>query len=60
MSIKAYSQKVLKVKAFKGANMLKVILSYRLVNDEVRDLLKLQDPIWSQKMPISHTTIKLN
>jgi nitrate/TMAO reductase-like tetraheme cytochrome c subunit len=36
-----------------------VIVSYRLVNDEIREMLELKDPIWSKKMLIKKVTVKL-
>ena len=59
MSIPAKGRKVLKVAKISGASSVKISVYYRLVNDEVRSLLKLKDAIWSKKMPISSKTIKL-
>ena len=49
MSIPAKGSKKLKVAVANGANNIKVTLYYRLVNDEIRDILKLKDPIWEKK-----------
>ncbi|MCD6258491.1 MAG: hypothetical protein J7J31_02695 [Helicobacteraceae bacterium] len=59
MSIPANGKRILKVENVPGANRVEVILSYRLVNDEVHSLLKLKEPIWSQKFFITSKTIKL-
>ncbi len=42
-----------------GAEKVLLIVSYRLVNDEVRGLLELKDPIWSKKMVIKKLTLEL-
>jgi hypothetical protein len=36
----------------KGAGSATVTLYYRLVNDEVREMLELEEPLWSKKMLI--------
>jgi len=59
MSIPAYGKKVLKIKKFNEATSVDVKLFYRLVNDEVRSLLDLKDPIWSKKSFITSKTLKL-
>jgi len=59
MSIPAKGKKVLKVKKVDGANKVKVTLYYRLVNDDVRNLLKLRDEIWSKKYFITSKTLQL-
>jgi len=59
MSIPAKGQKILKVKNVSGASSVKISLYYRLVNDEVRSLLKLKDAIWAKKMPITSKVLKL-
>lgn len=59
MSIPAKGKKILKVKKVDGANSVEVKLFYRLVNDEVRTLLELKDPIWAKKSFITSKTIKL-
>ncbi len=59
-SIAAMSSKSFKIKNIKEATSLEVKLFYRLVNDEVRDILKLKDKIWSEKTFITSKEIKLN
>lgn len=59
MSIPAKGQKILKVKKVKGATSVNISIYYRLVNDEVRSLLKLKDAIWVKKSPIVSKKIKL-
>ena len=49
MSIPAYGKKVFKVKKMKGATNVEVTLSYILVNEEVRSLLKLEGDNWSKR-----------
>ena len=57
-SIPAHGKRVLKISKVVGATSVEVTLSYRLVNDEVRSLLKLQEPRWSQKSFIAKEEIK--
>lgn len=59
MSIPAKGKKVLKVDKATGAKSVEVSLSYRLVNDEIRGMLKLKDSIWSKKFPITKASRKL-
>lgn len=59
LSIPAKGSKRLKVARTKGAKSVEVKLSYRLVNDEIRDLLELEEPIWSEKFLIDEVTQKL-
>jgi hypothetical protein len=59
LSIPANGKRVIKVSNEKGADSVEVTLSYRLVNDEVRSLLELQDPIWSKKSFIATKSISL-
>ncbi|QOP40500.1 multiheme c-type cytochrome [Sulfurimonas marina] len=59
MSIPAKGRKVLKVEKLKGAKKVEVNLSYKLVNDEIKDLLDLKEPIWSKKFTITKATKKL-
>lgn len=42
-----------------GADEVSIHVSYRLVNDEVRGMLDLKDPIWSKKMTIEKMNLKL-
>lgn len=58
-SIPAQGKKVLKVAKAKGATSVEVTLYYRLVNDEVRELLKLKGKNWSEKTLITQKTLKL-
>jgi len=59
MSVPAYGTKVIKVNKVAGATRVDIALYYRLVNDEVRSLLKLKETIWSKKMPITKISLKL-
>ncbi len=59
MSIPAKGSKTLKIEKVRGTKRVDVKLSYRLVNDEIRGLLKLEDPIWNKKFPITQTTKKV-
>lgn len=59
MSIPAKGKKVLKVERVKGAQSLEARLSYRLVNDEVKTLLDIKDPIFSEKFLIAEETLQL-
>jgi nitrate/TMAO reductase-like tetraheme cytochrome c subunit len=59
VSIPAKGKKVLKVPNLEGATSVEVKLYYRLVNDEVRSILELKDPIWSRKSFITSQEIKL-
>jgi len=59
MSIPAKGRKVISVKKVAGASSVKINVYYRLVNDEVRSLLKLKDAIWAKKMPITSKVLKL-
>jgi cytochrome c551/c552 len=58
-SIPARGKKVLKVPSVEGATSVEVTLSYRLVNDEVRKILKLKEPIWSNKSFIAKKSLQL-
>lgn len=57
LSIPANGKKEFKVLNEHGANSVEVTLSYRLINDEVRSILELKEPIWSQKSPITSKSI---
>lgn len=59
MSIPANGKRVIKLPAVGGTTSVEVSLFYRLVNDEVRSILELKDPIWSEKKFIASTTLKL-
>jgi len=58
-SVPAKGKKVLKVSIPKGAEAVSVHLYYRLVNDEVRSLLKLTDKLWEKKFLITSKEMKL-
>lgn len=59
VSIPAQGSKSFILPLAPNSNQVVVVVSYRLVNDEVRGLLELTDPIWSKKMVIQKVTIKL-
>lgn len=59
MSIPAKGKKVLKVPNIAGSDEVEVKLYYRLVNDEVRGILKLKEKIWAEKKFITSKKIKL-
>jgi len=59
MSIPAQGEKTIKVPNEKGATSVEVKLYYRLVNDEVRSILKLKDAIWTNKSFITSQKLKL-
>lgn len=57
-SIPAQGSKVFSLPLAGGSNSAVITVSYRLVNDEVREILDLKDPIWSKKMVIKKLNIK--
>ncbi len=59
ISIPARGSKKIKVPLVKGAGQVTFELYYRLVNDEVRKLLKLKEPQWSEKKFIARTSIRI-
>lgn len=59
ISIKAKGKKVLQTDLVRGATSVEVSLYYRLVNDEVRSILKLQEAIWSKKTLITSKSLSL-
>lgn len=59
ISVPARGSKTLKVPLLKGTGQVTFELYYRLVNDEVRKLLDLKEPQWSEKKFISRTTLRL-
>jgi hypothetical protein len=59
VSVPARGSKTLKVPMMQGSGQVTFELYYRLVNDEVRKLLKLEEPQWSEKKFISRTTVRL-
>ncbi|MEA3330960.1 MAG: multiheme c-type cytochrome [Campylobacterota bacterium] len=58
-SIPANGKRVLKVAIEDDTSSVDIRLYYRLVNDEVRSILKLKDSIWSQKMLIESKSLYL-
>ncbi len=56
-SVPANGEKTLRVKYDRKSKSATIKVSYRLVNDEVRDLLELKEPIWSEKMPIATVSV---
>ena len=59
VSVPAKGKKILRIRKLQGATQVKVTLYYRLVNDEVRELLDLQDPLWSKRYFITSKTLQL-
>lgn len=59
MSIPANGKKVFKLPNVKGAKSIKVELYYRLVNDEVRSILKLKEKVWAKESLITTKEIRL-
>lgn len=59
MSIPAQGKRVLKVAKVEGATSVEVELNYVLVNQEVRNLLKLEGKNWSKKSYITKERLKL-
>ncbi|MDP2850951.1 MAG: multiheme c-type cytochrome [Sulfuricurvum sp.] len=59
VSIPALGSKTFTLPTAVGADSVSVIVSYRLVNDEVREMLELKDPIWSKKMVIKKLNLAL-
>ena len=58
-SIRAHGKKVLKIEKVKGATSVEVVLSYILVNQEVRSLLKLEGKNWSDRHFITKKVLKI-
>lgn len=58
-SIPSQGSRTVSVPLVEGADQVSVSVSYRLVNDEVRQMLDLQDSIWSRKALIKKITLKL-
>ena len=58
ISIPAKGSKTIKVQNNEEATMVEVNVYYRLVNDELRRLLNLQEPIWEKKFFITSATLK--
>ena len=59
ISIPALGSKTFTLPMVAGADQVSVVVSYRLVNDEVREMLDLKEAIWSKKMVIKKLNLKL-
>lgn len=59
ISIPAQGSKAFSLVIPAGAQSVNIVVSYRLVNDEIREMLELKDPIWSKKMVIKKVALKL-
>jgi len=59
MSIPAHGKRVLKVAKVKNATSVEVELNYVLVNEEVRNMLKLKGKNWSKKSYITKESLML-
>ncbi len=59
LSVPAKGKKRLKIPKNKEATSMKVTLYYRLVNSEIRKLLRLQDAIWKKKFYITSKSLQL-
>jgi hypothetical protein len=59
MSIPAMGERVLKIAKVKGATSVEVELDYVLVNEEVRNLLKLEGKKWSHQSYITKESLIL-
>jgi len=59
VSVPANGKKMIKVGQIKGSTSVEVKLYYRLVNDEVRSILKLKGSKWEKKNFIASKSIKL-
>jgi len=57
-SVPAKGEKQITVALLKGAGNAVITLSYRLVNDEVKTLLKLKEAQWSEKKFITKSNIR--
>jgi len=58
-SIPAQGSKSYLIPLAPQADQVSVSVSYRLVNDEVRELLNLKNPLWSKKMTIEKVKMQL-
>ena len=59
LSVPAKGKKIVRIALLEDAAMVKVGLYYRLVNEEIHNLLKLKDPIWKKRFFIAKATKKL-
>lgn len=57
VSIPANGSKTFVLPMRAAADGAVVYVSYRLVNDEVREMLDLKDPLWSKKAPIAQVKV---
>ena len=57
MSVPAMGEKVQKVEIPEGVTNAVVTVSFRLVNEEIIDILKLKEPIWRKKMFVAEQSI---
>ncbi len=60
MSIPAEGKKQLKTSLVSETTSVEVRIYYRLVNDEIRELLELEGENWSQKHFINQQSLKIN
>ncbi|MDD5716617.1 MAG: multiheme c-type cytochrome [Sulfuricurvum sp.] len=58
-SVPAQGSKTVVLPIESGTTQVMIVVSYRLVNDEVRGIIDLKDPIWSKKMVIKKLNVKL-
>lgn len=58
ISIPAQGMRAFSLPIAAGADQAVITVSYRLVNDEIRGILDLKDPIWSKKMVIKKISLK--
>lgn len=58
LSVPANGKRTVKFPIVEGAGAAVIKLYYRLVNDEVRGMLELKEPIWSKKMFIDKATYR--
>lgn len=59
ISIPALGSKTFTIPMVVGADQVTVVVSYRLVNDEIREMLDLKEAIWSKKILIKKLNLKL-
>lgn len=59
VSIPANGAKTFSIPLAAGAEKVSIAVSYRLVNDEIREMLELKDPVWSKKMEIKKLNLTL-
>lgn len=58
VSIPANGSRTVKLPWVEGTGLVDIQLSYRLVNDEIREMLELKEPIWSKKMFIDKAVFR--